>query len=107
MIHVLTLFFLDSDSRDRTAFPSPAEYVIQFSEPIKLVVGLDILDATIPATMYVIDSHSESLSITILHAQSDRGAGAEAQALLSTLILGSSPVANAMSLLTVTTLLFT
>lgn len=99
-----TLFFLDSSSRDRTAFPSPAEYVIQFSEPIKLVVGLDILDATIPATMYVIDTHSETLSVTTLCAKSDLGAGAEAQALFSAVILASNPVAIAMSLPTVTTL---
>lgn len=61
-----TLFFLDSASRDRKVFPTPAEYVIEFSEPIKLVVGVDILDATIPAAMYVVDSHSDSLPVITL-----------------------------------------
>lgn len=61
-----TLFFLDSASRDHTVFPNPAEYVVQFSESIKLVVGIDILDATIPASMYVVDSHSDSLPVITL-----------------------------------------
>lgn len=91
-----TLFFLDSDSRDRLAFPTPAEYVIQFTEPIKLVIGVDILDATIPAAMYIIDAHSHSFIVTTLGCPDDLGGGAQAQGLLSTAILKSERLALAM-----------
>lgn len=92
-----TLFFLDSDSRDRKAFPTPAEYVIQFSEPIKLVIGVDILDATIPASMYIVDSHSDTLSVSILIAPSDKGGGVEAEELLELALSGSCLLNNAMA----------
>lgn len=91
-----TLFFLDSDSRNRSSFPTPAEYVVQFSEPIKFVVGVDILDATIPATMYVVDWHNDTLSVTMLDAPSDHD-GREAALLLSNLVTASPPLACAMS----------
>lgn len=96
-----TLFFLDSGSRDRVAYPTPAEYVVQFSEPIKLVVGVDILDATIPAAMYVIDSNSNCMSVTLLTVNQGQGDGS---ALLSTLVATSELVASAMSSTTITAL---
>lgn len=92
-----TLFFLDSSARDRTIFPTPAEYVVQFSEPVKLVIGLDILDATIPATMYVVDAYSDSLTATTLDAPSDAGGGVQSQALLSALLTSCAPLMLAMS----------
>ena len=33
-------FLVDSESRDRSINPSPSEYVIEFSEPFKNVIGI-------------------------------------------------------------------
>lgn len=96
-----TLFFLDSDSRDRASHPTPAEYVVQFSEPIKLVVGVDILDATIPAAMYVVDWNTDTFSVCVLRAPSDAGAGVEACAMFSLLLEANETVASAVSSVTV------
>lgn len=90
-----TLFFLDSDSRDRTAYPTPAEYVIQFTEPIKLVIGVDILDATIPAAMYIIDANTDTLTVTTLDGNG-MGDG-EAQTIFAAILLGSSALLDVMS----------
>lgn len=70
-----TLFFVDSGMRDRSVFPSPAEYVVQFSEPIKLVVGVDVLDATVPSAMYAVDTHNDTLSLATLSSTQDPPTG--------------------------------
>lgn len=98
-----TLFFLDSDSRDRVAFPTPAEYVIDFSESIKLVTGVDILDATIPAAMFIVDFNSDSFSVTTLSSPSDPD-GISAQALLSAVLTRNNLIAAAMTSNTVNAL---
>jgi hypothetical protein len=54
---------VDSASRDRRMYPHPSEYSIQFSETFRLVHGLEILDASIPNTMYTIDTHNNTLAI--------------------------------------------
>ena len=55
------VFLVDSGSRNRTFFPGPSEYLIEFSEPIRNVFGMDILDASIPSTMYNIDFNNNRL----------------------------------------------
>jgi len=53
------VIFVDSKNRDLNAYPKPSSYVVDFSEhPIKNVYGIEILDATIPATAYTIDEYS-------------------------------------------------
>ena len=49
------VLFVDSAKRDMRAYPTPAEYVVRFEEPVKMVHGLEILDGTVPSTMYNID----------------------------------------------------
>lgn len=49
------LFVVDSSKRDKYAYPSPSEYTIQFNAPFKNVIGLELLNATVPRTEYVID----------------------------------------------------
>ena len=51
-----TIIFADSSTRDKMAWPSPSEFTITFDQPYRNVVSMNVLDATIPATMYVIDS---------------------------------------------------
>jgi hypothetical protein len=54
---------VDSKERDFSAYPSPSSYVIPFEEPIKNVVGFEILDASIPVTEFSIDMHNRVLSL--------------------------------------------
>jgi hypothetical protein len=57
------LLFIDSSRRDRGKYPTPSEYVVQLDEPIPNVYGIDVLDASIPSTMYNVDAHNNSLRI--------------------------------------------
>lgn len=57
------VLFVDSSKRDYTFYPSPSEYVVRFNEPIRMVTGVEILDGTIPSTMYNIDVFNNMLKI--------------------------------------------
>ena len=59
----LTIFY-DSASRDKEIYPNPAEYIIDFNEPLKNVYGLEFIDASIPASMYTIDYHNDVLAFS-------------------------------------------
>ena len=48
-------FIIDSSDRDRNMYPNPNNYVINFSTPFKNIIGLEIIDASIPRAMYTID----------------------------------------------------
>jgi len=54
---------IDSRERDYSAYPTPSSYVIPFEEPLKNVVGLEILDASIPVTEFSIDKHNHVLCV--------------------------------------------
>lgn len=65
-------FLIDSSVRTRHYYPAPSEYLVEFSEPLRNVFGLDILDATIPGTMYNVDYHNCTLRYyTLLAAGSE------------------------------------
>jgi hypothetical protein len=59
------VLFIDSASRDKTAYPTPSEYVVNFHEPFTNVYGLDIIDASVPRTMYNVDVHKNKLVLGI------------------------------------------
>lgn len=59
-------FLADGNVRNLITNPNPAEYTLELSEPIKLVFGLDILDATIPSSVFNIDSHNSILSYWLM-----------------------------------------
>ncbi len=59
------ILHIDSAVRNRDFYPKPNEYVIKFDEPFKFVYGIEILDASIPSTMYNIDTHNNILSSII------------------------------------------
>lgn len=65
------MFFIDSGNRDRTFYPDPNEYVVTFEEPLRLVVGMEILDGAVPNTMYNIDAHNNLLTVTLLGSSED------------------------------------
>lgn len=54
-------FLVDSKGRDKSIYPSPSEYVIEFSTPFKNVVGLEVIDVSIPKTMYNIDYNNNTI----------------------------------------------
>jgi hypothetical protein len=61
-----SMVFIDSSKRNRSFFATPSEYVVDFDEPMKAVFGMDVLDATIPGTMYNVDTHNNRLTIMML-----------------------------------------
>jgi len=48
-------FLIDSKDRDREKYKQPNIYSIDFTVPFKNVIGLEVVDASIPRTMYNID----------------------------------------------------
>jgi hypothetical protein len=49
------VLFVDSSKRDKKLYPSPAEFSIVFDEPFHFVYGIEILDTTIPRTMFMME----------------------------------------------------
>lgn len=62
--HDSTIIYIDSAERERQFYPNPEEYTVTFEQPFKLVTGFDILDASIPTTMWNVDRFNGSLAIT-------------------------------------------
>lgn len=54
-------FLIDSKNRDRNIYPTPSEYVIDFTVPFRNVIGLEVLDVSVPKTMYNIDSNNNRI----------------------------------------------
>lgn len=62
-----TVVYIDSSDRDRRFFPTPAEYTISFNQPYKFITGFDVLDASIPTTMWNVDKYNGTLAITVVN----------------------------------------
>lgn len=54
-------FLVDSRSRDYIANPTPSSYVVDFTTPFHNVIGLEVIEASIPRTMYNIDVTNNTL----------------------------------------------
>jgi hypothetical protein len=59
-----TVIYIDSSKRDRRFYPAAEEYTLTFDQPYRNVVGFDILDASIPTTMWNIDKYNSTIAIT-------------------------------------------
>ncbi len=59
------IFLVDSKDRDHEAYPTPSEYVTVFTAPFTNVIGLQLIDASIPRTMYNIDTYNNTISFFI------------------------------------------
>jgi len=59
------IIFIESKKRDKIFYPTPSEYTITFDNPFKYVYGVEILDASIPRTMYQIDKTNNNLKIVL------------------------------------------
>ena len=55
------LFVVDSRMRDTAVHPTPSEYEISFSSPFRNVFGLDLVDASVARTEYIVESNSNTL----------------------------------------------
>lgn len=55
------IFLIDSKDRNKEAYPNPSEYIVEFSAPFQNVIGLSVIDASIPRTMYNIDVYNNEL----------------------------------------------
>ena len=58
---VVTL--VDSSTRNKFLYPKSNSYTIDFEEPFRYVYGVDILEASIPVSMYQIDKTNNTLFI--------------------------------------------
>lgn len=54
-------FIIDSSERERDLYPNPNNYVVNFSTPFKNIIGMEIIDASIPRAMYTIDVDNNEL----------------------------------------------
>lgn len=59
-------FYIDSTSRDKQFFPTPSEFTVNLDHSFKFTYGFDILDASIPTTMYVIDIYNSYNAFTFI-----------------------------------------
>ena len=60
------MILVDSEQRDITKYKTTSEYVVEFNEPIRLVNGLEVLDASIPNTATIINERNNEFSFTFL-----------------------------------------
>ena len=58
------LFVVDSAKRDKAVYPQPNEYEVHFNAPFRNVVGVDLIDATVPRTEYLVEDGSNALAYT-------------------------------------------
>ena len=54
-------FLIDSNERDRNIYSNPNNYVIEFSAPFRNIIAMEIIDASIPRTMYNVDIENNSI----------------------------------------------
>ena len=64
-------FLVDSKDRDKSIYPYPNSYVIDFTVPFKNVIGLEVIDASVPRTMYNVDLHNNVMYIYIGSGDND------------------------------------
>jgi hypothetical protein len=62
------IIFIESHKRNKSIYQTPSEYSILFDNPFKYVYGVEILDASIPRTMYQIDKTNNNLKIVLGNA---------------------------------------
>ena len=62
------VFLVDSKDRERATYPTPSDYVVRFNTPFANIVGLEVLEATIPRTMYNVDVANNKIRFCIYAA---------------------------------------
>lgn len=57
------VLLIDSSKRDKKVYRTPSEFVIEFPEPFKNVIGVEVLNAAIPRTTFTVDDHNNKLNL--------------------------------------------
>lgn len=57
------VLLIDSSRRNLKHWPTPSEFVVEFPEPFKNVIGVEVLNASIPRTTFVVDTHNGLLQL--------------------------------------------
>lgn len=65
------LFIVDSKDRDYLKYPDPNYYSIKVNTPFKNVIGIEVIDYSIPRTMYSLDIYNNNLFIYIANSPND------------------------------------
>lgn len=55
-VHDTHMVLIDSGKRNKSAFPTPSEFITEFEEPFTNVFGIDVLDVSVSSTMYNIET---------------------------------------------------
>lgn len=58
------VIYVDSSLRNKLYYPNANEYTIQFDQPFKNVYGFEVIDGSIPNTMYNIDVYNNDMYLT-------------------------------------------
>jgi hypothetical protein len=61
------LFLCDSKLRDRDVHPTPSEYEVRFASPFRNVFSIDLIDATVPRTEYIIEAGNNTVTYALQH----------------------------------------
>lgn len=61
------LFLCDSKLRDRDVHPTPSEYEVRFASPFRNVFSIDLIDATVPRTEYIIEAGNNTVMYALQH----------------------------------------
>ena len=56
------ILLIDSAKRDKLIYPNASEFQINFIEPFHFVYGIEVLDTTIPRTMFMIEEYNNKLT---------------------------------------------
>lgn len=59
------LFVVDSRMRDTAVWPTPSQYDITFNSPFRNVFGLDLLDATVARSEYIVEANENVLEYAL------------------------------------------
>ena len=59
------IFIADSSKRDKAAYPTAAEYEVQFNSQFRNIVKFEVLQASIPRTDYLVDETECSFTYAI------------------------------------------
>ena len=65
------LFIVDSKDRDYLKYPDPNYYSIKLNTPFKNVIGIEVIDYSIPRTMYSLDIYNNNLYFYIANSSND------------------------------------
>ena len=57
------ILLIDSSKRDKSKYRTPSEFVIDFPEPFRYVIGVEVLNAAIPRTTFTVDKHNNILKM--------------------------------------------